>query len=1783
MFRTSALIFSLAIVHVAFAAEINEAKFIPIIVELKDVESIAVAADQARSTGVAFSEAVQQRAVATSQDVLLARLRAAGIEHRISAAKLRTAQGVIERPHRFSRLINAIGMEVPETAVEAIRALPGVRHVTIDEPVKLDLDNSIAYVRASDGPGNKTIFTQGAGPVTRFDGSGQVIAILDTGIEHSHPMFDTRFDDANFLQRTGDARPVRTAGQPYQEGVHHPKVVYFLPLTGTTNEDDVGHGSHSASDAAGLKVQGPGLDRIPGNADDQIVEGVAPGALLMNYKICETVFTCVGSVNIVTALEDAVSPLDPAGFPKPVATVINMSFGGTVGNPNDASAIAASNAALTGTVPVASAGNAGPNENTFGAPAAGRRVLSVAATNDPGASTNEVDVLTPEPLRYTVAGISTGGQDDTARPAAPQDLQLNAVILSGAPDVTFDLGQHYVYVGFADTPDQVPDAVQGRICLALRGSTAEVEQGGTGLFAHKAVECTQKGGIALLVLNNVPGELEAAGVYAATIPVYGLSQASGEYLRDILGFESASFNKDDRTTWGTISNYPVKIKPPDPSTFTPQTTGFSSRGPLDNFQFVKPDVTASGMNIYGATIPAGGLHPTAASTMSDPSRFISVSGTSFSGPTVAGAAALVRGAMLSLRGEPALGGVDLRSGALADEQIAQFASAPVSLVRAALTNTATNLREGDNVTPVSDTHPSTLIHDIGSGLIRVVDGVDARAALGTNNANGDDGPDDANHPDFLPTHSFGELGVINTDNPNQISIITVTLQNVSGATAEGAYTLSLIDGGGVRGDVTRPIVGTTGFSVSLSSPSVMLGAAVNDQAAFDVTVSVDGRPFPTGLATAGTDITGAAATEFLWWVVASGSNGETLRMPFFYRASADGPPPPDKAPPFQNAVADDATPDQIGDVDRDGSYVVNWTFPPPPTPPACGFQVEEGTTFGTIFTDDAEQILLAGINDNWTGDPTWTTDVHPDTGTNSYTPLYMDNQNSVLTLNDPITLPAGLVMLTFDSFEDLESTFDFGIVDISTGGDFLPVASFTGVFSGRRKVDLSGFAGQDVRIQFRLSSDLGFSSPIYQGWFLDNIAIETADFTILGTVSASELEFPITGRSNGQYFYRIAGLFGEPCEELGPYSNLRNITVNISEGNCDTDPIFAGIQSVTVPLEETCTLDLAWDTAVTDCPGATVSYNIYRSENSSFAPALTNLIALGVSGLSYRDQAGLDYGTTYYYVVRAEDSQTDGGGPNNGGNEDDNVVRLSGSALGPAVPIADFSDDVEPTSEAGYTTTNTRLSGGWMVTPDTTAHSPDNSWLALDEQPGVPNGTQKDATLLLPPLNLSSTSTMSFWHNFDFAQFVEAPPVQSQSMHSGGVLEISADGDTWHDLGPYITAGGYNGTIDPEALNPLAGRAAWGGSSDDTAGTRTDPMTQVTVDLGAAIAADLNATEVFAGRIRFRLGGTFQALIGGVQGTGWGVDDITVTGLQDAGPCNTQSCGDAVVDAGEECDAGAFNSDTQPDTCRTDCTAPRCGDGVLDSSERCDDGNSLDGDGCSAACDLELAVPQPDPTGIDKTRFISFSVVPVSVSGASEMALRVRLVSLHHVSPPYDGGASIPFTAFEGEVRWVGPPAQYVESTSNPTSFYASNLQCDPHYQNWTGLGLLHVTGSAIVPSSTYQVESLASVCAGTEASCTAVSAPLTIRTTRWGDVAESYNPPATTAQPDIADVAAMVAKFRSVPNAPIKVRVLIAGNDTNGNFDTATVTNDFNFTHIAACVDAFRGNPYPFTIQSCP
>ena len=105
---------------------------------------------------------------------------------------------------------------------------------------------------------------------------------------------------------------------------------------------------------------------------------------------------------------------------------------------------------------------------------------------------------------------------------------------------------------------------------------------------------------------------------------------------------------------------------------------------------------------------------------------------------------------------------------------------------------------------------------------------------------------------------------------------------------------------------------------------------------------------------------------------------------------------------------------------------------------------------------------------------------------------------------------------------------------------------------------------------------------------------------------------------------------------------------------------------------------------------------------------------------------------------------------------------------------------------------------------------------------------------------------------------------------------------------------------------------------------------------------------------------------------------------------------DRVVDATEECDNGASNSDTQADACRTTCDRASCGDSVVDTGESCDPPSET----CDEACGKNSG--DDDTTGDDAGGCSCQghgNAAPVGELGMGLMLLwwrrRRRLPSLH--------------------------------------------------------------------------------------------------------------------------------------------------------------------------------------------
>ena len=262
-----------------------------------------------------------------------------------------------------------------------------------------------------------------------------------------------------------------------------------------------------------------------------------------------------------------------------------------------------------------------------------------------------------------------------------------------------------------------------------------------------------------------------------------------------------------------------------------------------------------------------------------------------------------------------------------------------------------------------------------------------------------------------------------------------------------------------------------------------------------------------------------------------------------------------------------------------------------------------------------------------------------------------------------------------------------------------------------------------------------------------------------------------------------------------------------------------------------------------------------------------------------------------------------------------------------------------------------------------------------------------------------------------------------------------------------------------------------------------------------------------------------------------------------------------------------------------------------------------------AALLLEPPAPETDP--VAKNRYISF----FPGNPGKNTAVRVKLLSMHHPDPPNAPLHPAPdFSAFEGQVRWVGQAGlsfEYNESYDFG-HFMAAKLGCTPYYWDWgrlgeevfricspdssqnrgapctadtdcgafgtcvaitTGVDLLHVTGAEVVPSSVYEVQLFdqAQERCGDQLEGM-FSAPLTIPTGRWGDVVALFQAPspAPLSQPSLVDIVAVGSKFSYPPGWPIKVVAQLQGNVPDPNQGISELD-------ISLCTDAVSGNAYPF------
>src|SRR6266446_3598026 len=118
-------------------------------------------------------------------------------------------------------------------------------------------------------------------------------------------------------------------------------------------------------------------------------------------------------------------------------------------------------------------------------------------------------------------------------------------------DITAPITANFVFATNGGAlPTDFPAATRGQICLA---DTRDLT--GTTLFAQIAANCQAAGGVALLLIRD------SAVTAPSAIPVFVISTANGDFLRNTSGFNATT----------GVSNYPVRINvavatpPPNPT------------------------------------------------------------------------------------------------------------------------------------------------------------------------------------------------------------------------------------------------------------------------------------------------------------------------------------------------------------------------------------------------------------------------------------------------------------------------------------------------------------------------------------------------------------------------------------------------------------------------------------------------------------------------------------------------------------------------------------------------------------------------------------------------------------------------------------------------------------------------------------------------------------------------------------------------------------------------------------------------------------------------------------------------------------------------------------------------------------------------------------------------------------------------------------------------------------------------------------------------------------------
>jgi len=371
-------------------------------------------------------------------------------------------------------------------------------------------------------------------------GAGVKVAIVDSGIDQTHPCFS---DSGYATQTTRIGDPRFTNNKVIAARVFNNK----LQQNRFTAEAIGEHGTHVAGTVA-CNYQTAAT--VNGVVIPYGISGVAPQALLGNYNVFPGNVASARSEDIMNALEAAYGD----GF-----DVANMSLGGGSNGVQDLLTVAVDNLDRANMVVAISSGNSGPGYFTVGSPGMAARALTAGASTVP----------------HFIGAAVTAGSDSYG--AASGDFPVVAANFTALLGVVAGASNG---LGTACSAPPLGSLV-GKIALLSRGSCS---------FSTKIRNAQVAGAAAVLVANNVAGDPTAMGsdgtANQPTIPAYMVAVSS---IAGLVGAAGAGSN----ATIGAALSY---LLTPNANIMA----GFSSQGPTDVDFRVKPDVVAPGVNVLSS-------------------------------------------------------------------------------------------------------------------------------------------------------------------------------------------------------------------------------------------------------------------------------------------------------------------------------------------------------------------------------------------------------------------------------------------------------------------------------------------------------------------------------------------------------------------------------------------------------------------------------------------------------------------------------------------------------------------------------------------------------------------------------------------------------------------------------------------------------------------------------------------------------------------------------------------------------------------------------------------------------------------------------------------------------------------------------------------------------------------------------------------------------------------------------------------------------------------------------